>query len=128
MYSASKFLISNRILLKVCSFITGYLLWLMIAYHHAAIIHITVPLCFYNTHGKLLKNAPEKVTVVLRSTRNILAALDLEQLALHIDAQHLREGKQCLAIHRHHLLLPSQVTFLHTIPANILIDIQQVQK
>jgi YbbR domain-containing protein len=83
----------------------------------------TIPVCFYNIGTKNSIHAPETVAVQLRGTRTDLAAIDTNQLAVHIDATSVSSGKHPLEISNKTLLLPNRIQVVYYSPMNSTIEL-----
>src|SRR3990172_9535257 len=93
--------------LKVISLILGYTFWYIFGNSHTCTAWITVPLCFYNVPTAQTVRAPETISVKIAGKRADLRALDPEQLAIHINAQELQQGRNLITITNDALFLPN---------------------
>jgi len=90
--SAKKIILSN-LTLKIVSLIIGYGFWFTFSQSHTIAINVDVPLCFHSTSKQYTVSAPEYITVNLAGRRSDLLNIDLENLALHVDAAELMVGE-----------------------------------
>jgi hypothetical protein len=120
--SLKRTLLSNT-LLKVLALILGYTLWSILGETFPTTRWFKVPLCFYNTQPTKSVTAPETLWVQLKGRRSALNTLDSTNLAVHVDAQHLKVGPNGLALTAEHLLLPSPIALQEYTPQNILITV-----
>ena len=100
------------------AFILGFFLWLFISSLHKTTLWVEVPVSFYNQHDTTIINAPETIQIQLSGYRNNIRTIDLNQLAVHIDAQELYEGKNPLKIKAHNLFLPDLISVVNYSPLN----------
>ena len=121
-----KNLIKNNNFNKLMSCIFGYQLWLMLSATTINTRKITVPLCFYGSHDRIVEQAPEEITVILEAQRNVLANLDTNNLGVHINKDELNPGMQALTITNDNLLFTNSIKIHETIPSNIRITIKEV--
>lgn len=82
-----------------------------------------VPVCFYNTSENSEITAPEQITITLQAPRAVLATINKDTLAIHIDAQKLKAGKNPLYIGTDNLFLPETIKLVHYNPANSVIQV-----
>ena len=125
--SLKKHLMSN-IVLKTASFVLGYALWSIVATSHVTTRTVEIPLTFYgNTANNIAKNAPEKITVALQAKRTDLRAIDIENLAAHIDTTQLHTGPNHIVINNKTLFLPDSIKLVHYNPINLVVHLQENQ-
>ncbi len=113
----------NNIPLKVISLTLGYTFWYIFSSSHVGSLWVTVPLTFYNiptTHSIV---GPETVTVRIAGKRSEIRTLDFENIAIYVDAQSLKKGRNCLAITEEQLFLPSSIKLVHYCPSNPIIEL-----
>lgn len=110
--------------LNIISLVLGYTFWYMFGSSHTITAWITVPLSFYNTPIHTSIKAPESISLKIAGKRDDIRSLDLNQVAIHIDAQDLHEGKNLLTINAQKLLLPDTIKTLHYIPINPIAELQ----
>lgn len=124
--SKFKKLILGNLPLKVLSFFIGYTLWYV--FGHAQIINtkLNVPLCFYGAEKSMNIQAPEMVHIELSGKRAILNTIDLDNLAIHVDARELVQGPQPIQITQERLFLPESIKLIHYTPAQIVVTMQQI--
>lgn len=110
--------------LNIIALLLGYMFWYMFGSSHTITTWITVPLSFYNRPAHTLIDAPESIALKIAGKRDDIRSLDLNQVAIHIDAQKLHEGKNLLTINAQKLLLPDTIKTLHCIPSNPIAELQ----
>lgn len=86
---------------------------------------MTVPLCFYGTSEDKEVRAPESVAVTLSGKREDLIALDLNNIALHINMEELRMGDNLIEVSTEKLFLPSTVKVVHWSPLNPVVTLTE---
>jgi hypothetical protein len=114
--------------LKIMSLVIGYGLWYVLSRPIPTHVEMTIPVCFYNTPSDLSFQAPEAITVCLSGPRPLIAGLDKNALALHIDATKLSLGKNAVTITQDSLFLPNHIKLVSYVPSNIIIVAKQTQK
>jgi len=112
----------SNLVLKVFALVLGFGLWLIVSSMHSTTIWVEVPLSFYNQYDTICVHAPETMHVQLAGKRALLRSLDLKNLAIHIDAQELNEGKQPITIQAHNLFLPDTISVVNYSPLNNYIE------
>lgn len=122
MTSPLKKTMSHNTLLKVLSLVFGYAAWYVIGNSHTSTTWITVPLCFYNIPHQCTLSSPETIRLHLVGKRAELRALDIDQLAIHINAHELRPGKNLVTITEQSLFLPESIKVVHCLPSNPIIE------
>ena len=115
-------LLSNKTL-KVVSLIIGTSLWLVFSQSHTTTITLDVPISFYAPPNDHKIDSPEQVKVTLSGRRSDLYALDLRNLALHIDGQSLQQGPNNLEVSPTTLFLPEQIKLVHWFPSNVVVTV-----
>lgn len=110
--------------LKIVSLLLGYSFWFI--FGHAQIItsNITVPLCFYGVDESFTIQAPETVHIELSGKRSIMQAMDMQSIAVHIDARELVDGIQPIEISSERLFLPESIKLVHYSPAQIVVNVK----
>lgn len=109
---------TNNTPIKIISLLLGYSLWHIFGSPHSTTVQISVPLCFYNIPaGKVIK-APEQIAIQIVGKRSDIRSLDTEQLAVHINASLLKDGKNLLPITQETLFLPESIKLIHCSPIN----------
>ncbi len=101
----------------------GYLVWVMISGSHVISITEETPICMYNAESHQQIDAPESIMVTLQAPRNKLYSLDVEELAIHIDASRLQKGENHLVVDRSTLFLPEGINVVHYSPSNAVITV-----
>jgi hypothetical protein len=119
-----KNLLFSNIILKVVSFIIGATFWFIISQSHTRQLHREIPICFYGQQPDSTIDAPDTLRVTLRGTRAHLNLLDLDALALHIDAAKLHMGPNQISVNNATLFLPEQINVVHYSPLNGVITVQ----
>ena len=117
---------TNNLMLKVISFMLGTAVWLHYSYQQPVRLHASVPVSFYNNEAERIMHAPEQITIELCAKRADLYCLDTHQLALHIDANQLRTGKQAVPVTHKQLFLPQSVKLVNYTPSNSFIEVEQL--
>lgn len=123
MMKTIKQLIFHNIPLKIVSLVGGYLLWVMISGSHVVNVTHHVPVGLYNTTSEQQIEAPETIVVTLQAPRHALYNLDVEELALHVDASRLQKGENHLHVDRSTLFLPEGINVVHYSPSNAVITV-----
>jgi hypothetical protein len=90
---------------------------------HTATAWITVPLCFYNVPEARTVHAPETISVKIAGKRADLRSLDPEQLAIHVNAEKLKTGRNLISIPQDALFLPESIKLVHYTPSNPTVEI-----
>lgn len=119
MQSTLKKILLSSVPRSFLAIVAGYTCWYTLNSYHTITIPFTVPLCFYNTRNNQHVEAPESITIYLRSKRMHLAKLDTTQLAVHINACSLTYSRNPIAITQQNLFLPESIKLLHYIPSCI---------
>ena len=114
--------------LKIIALLLGYSFWYIFGSSHTTAVQLTVPLCFYNVPTNNNVNAPESVSIKIAGKRSDIRALDIEQIAVHIDAEQLHEGKNLLTVTQETLLLPESIKLIHYSPSNPTVELIPKQK
>ena len=119
---------SRNVPLKLISLLLGYTFWYIFGNSHTTTAWITIPLCFYNvpTHNSI--RAPETLSVKIAGKRTDLRSLDTNELAIHVNAAHLREGKNALTITPETIFLPESIKLVHYSPSNPTVELIREQK
>jgi len=117
-----KILITNNLTLKVISLIMGFTFWFTWSDKQATSCRVDVPLCVYNVPETAHFDAPETVKVELSGKLEDFYNLDLNNLAVHIDASTLHEGSNQCIVNNEQLLVPGDIKMTHCVPSNILIS------
>ncbi len=116
---------SRTVPLKIISLILGYTFWHILSSSHASTAWINVPLCFYNVPEEKSIKAPEGLSVKISGKRDELRMLDLQELAIHINASQLHDGKNLLAITPETIFLPERIKLVHYSPSNPTVELVQ---
>ncbi len=111
--------------LKVISLFLGYTFWYIFGNFHTTTAWITVPLCFYNVPIENSIKAPEFLSVKIAGKRAELRSLDLNELAIHINAEFLQEGKNLLSITPDTFFLPESIKLVHYSPSNPTVEVMR---
>jgi hypothetical protein len=115
----------NSIPLKLISIILGYTFWYIFGHSHTITTWITVPLTFYNVPQYNTVKAPEYVSLKISGKRADISALDITELAIHINAQKLQEGPNLLPITSESLFLPPSIKLVHYSPSNPMVELHK---
>ncbi len=119
---------SRNIPLKLISVLLGYTFWYIFGNSHTTTAWITIPLCFYNIPAQQSIQAPETLSVKIAGKRTDLRSLDTNELAIHVNAAHLREGKNVLTITPDTIFLPESIKLVHYSPSNPTVELIKEQK
>jgi hypothetical protein len=76
----------------------------------------------------MMVKAPETVTLKIMGKRSALCALDVDQLAIHINAARLNNGTNPVAITEQSLFLPESIKLVHYSPSNMTIELVPVMQ
>ena len=85
--------ISSRSFLKVASIIFAYILWSIVSNYNYYSVKISVPIAFYNSKNTNIFSrisCPETVFIELYAKKHNIKKLDIENIAVHIDMQNLK--------------------------------------
>lgn len=115
----------RNISLKVISLMFGFTFWYIFGNLHTSNAYITVPLCFYNIPKNTQLKGPDSISLKIAGKRCDLRALDMDQLAIHINAQRLHLGKNLLQINQDTIFLPDAIKLVHYSPINPVIELAQ---
>lgn len=113
----------NNLSLKVLALVFGYIFWTTMSERHVTQVTLNAPVSFFHQEGLVL-DAPEAISVTLAAPRKKLYGLTRD-LALHIDAQKLTQGKNTVRITEQNLFLPPSVKLIHYTPEKIAITVSQ---
>ena len=127
MKSALKSHLTSNLVLKTISCILGYAFWCMLSTCHVSKRSVEIPLVFYGCNAQQQIQAPEKIKVELSGKRTDLQSLDVDALAVHIDAVSLHEGYNAINVENKSLLLPDAIKLVHYSPINIVVHLQENQ-
>ena len=105
------------LMLKFLALIVGTNLWYIFSQSRHDTITIDVPVAFYNTEILVTIEAPETIRVALAGQRSDLAAIDLRDLTIHLDASKLSTQSSKLPIDSQHMFLPTTIKMIHYSPA-----------
>lgn len=120
-----KQLVATNLPLKLLSLLCGYLVWSMISQSHVTTITQSVPICVYNNEQHQQVSAPESIAVTLQAVRSKLSTVNIDELALHLDASRLHKGPNQLLVDRSTLFLPEGVNVVHYSPSNSVINVTE---
>ncbi len=117
-------LISN-ITLKMVSLLLGLSFWILLdSYTHRAIT-LDIPICFYEQQSNKEIQSPTSMEVCLRGKRNDFQTMNVDSLAIHINAQHLKTGVNKLIVDQSTLFLPSSIKLVSYTPSNSMIIVKE---
>lgn len=111
------------IALKILALIFGTSLWYIFSQSHHDTMSIDVPVCFYDADKNIQLETPETIRVTLTGKRSDLVALELEHLAVHLDASKLNAKSSRLTIEAQHLFLPATIKLVHYSPAPVPVHV-----
>jgi len=94
----------------------------MISSLHTTKLWVEVPISFYNKHDTTIIHAPETIQIQLSGGHTAIRTIDLNTLAIHIDAQELHIGKNPLKLYVHNLFLPDSISVVNYSPSNNYIE------
>lgn len=114
-------LLLNNSTLKISACIIGFLLWSILNESQRARVTVTVPVCFYNVPANGTLKAPEQIEVTLSGTHSQLRNLDVQALAIHINAAQLQEGNNVIDMGAEHLLLPPEINLVKYKPIHLIL-------
>jgi len=117
-------LLSNATL-KVVSLLFGSCFWIALNNQFSRNLELNVPVCFYEQSNEKYISAPSTVTITLNGKRQDLQTIDVNSLAVHINAQELHNGVNHLVVDHTTLFLPHAVKLVHYTPANSVINVQE---
>lgn len=109
--------------LKISALLFGYTFWYVFGQSHTSSAWITVPLCFYNVPKQTVIKGPETISLKIIGKRSELRLLDIDQLAIHINAEELTQGKNLLTITEKSILLPEPIKLVHYSPSNPTVEL-----
>lgn len=109
--------------LKIISLILGYTFWYIFGSSHTSTAWITIPLYFYNVPEEKSIKAPETLSAKISGKRSELRMLDTKELAIHINAQQLHDGKNLLTITPEIIFLPDSIKLVHYCPSNPTVEL-----
>ena len=113
----------NPACIKLSALLIGYSLWFYLGQYFTSSQWVQVPLCFYSIPAQMSIKAPETVWIELTGKRIDIRHLDLRTLALHVNAQAFKPGKQNYTINYTDLFLPSCVRVSTSRPNTIAIEL-----
>ena len=116
---------SRTVPLKIISIILGYSFWYILSSSHTSTAWINIPLYFYNVPTEKSVNAPEVLSVKISGKRDELRMLDLQELAIHVNAAQLHDGKNLLTITPDTIFLPERIKLVHYSPSNPTVELVQ---
>ncbi len=114
--------IKNNIVLKCMALIIGCSLWLMVSSLHTSTLWVEVPVSFYNQHDNIIIHAPNTIQIQLSGSHSAIRTINYNNLAVHIDAQELHDGKNPLELHAYNLFLPDLISMVNYSPLNSYIE------
>ncbi len=116
---------SRTVPLKIISIVLGYSFWYILSSSHTSTAWISIPLYFYNVPTEKSINAPEVLSVKISGKRDELRMLDLQELAIHVNATQLHDGKNLLTITPETIFLPKRIKLVHYSPSNPTVELVQ---
>lgn len=118
----------NNTPLKCIALVIGYTFWYIFGSSHTTTVQLSVPLCFYNLAAYHTISAPESILVKIAGKRSDIRAVAVDQLAVHIDAEELHDGRNLITITHHNLLLPECIKLVHYVPSNPTVELLQTKQ
>ena len=119
--------LTSTIFLKAVSVVIGFMFWSIVSDSFTSYKWVTVPIAFYNKKDQNIVS-PNTIKVELKGRKIHLKNIDKSALSLHIDAQTLKPGPNCIEVTPDLLFLPSTVAIGETVPHNITIHVEQGTK
>jgi len=116
----------NNLSLKIIALLFGYTLWSAISAPQKIKYTFKAPLSFFHEEEKTI-DAPDYVSVTLFGKRGEFYKLSRE-LAFHIDAEFLSEGKNTLLLDQSQLYLPDTVKLISCYPQKIKVSVKEEHK
>jgi hypothetical protein len=114
---------TDKTMLKVVSFIIGYTCWFVASQSHYVNISLNVPVVVDNVpEGKTIQ-VIDSMNVVLGGRKCYLQDLPFKSLAVHIDGNVLREGKNQQSISSKTLFLPEHIKLVHYKPLEVMVGV-----
>lgn len=123
MVISPKKILNNNAPLKVFSLVLGYMVWSIFSSGNTTTIQKEVPLCFYNIPENYLINAPETIHITLAGTRAHLYSLNIQALAIHLDARTMQQGSNPIHLTKDTLFLPDSLKLVHYTPSPCIVEI-----
>jgi hypothetical protein len=90
---------------------------------HTRTIELKVPVCLFDQKPEHDITIPTDIVIGLNGKRKDLQTLDVQSLAVHINAQKLCHGEHALIVDSSTLFLPSSVKLVHYMPSNNVIQV-----
>lgn len=114
-----KKIVTNKPILKINALILGSCFWYFLGQLRPLEITRTIPLAFYGNQTEPIE-APETIEVCLKGFRKDFYAIDLTELAFHINSESLKKGKNYCLITDEDLFLPPGIKLLHCNPSHVV--------
>jgi hypothetical protein len=105
--------------LKIISLILGYTFWYIFSSAHTMSMWLTIPVCFYAMQEHTTISGPEHVLIKIAGNREYIRALDIQNLAAHVNAKELSPGVHTIMVQDMALLLPNTIKLVHCNPIHI---------
>jgi len=118
-------LLLNNGTLKVSSCIIGFIMWSILNESYRAHLTLAVPVCFYNVPETCSITSPEQTQVTLSGSHTQVRNIDEQNLAVHIDAQKLVEGRNVIDMTAQNLLLPADLSLVKYKPIQLTYETTQ---
>lgn len=109
--------------LKFTAFLLGYTFWYVFGQSHTSTAWITLPLCFYNVPKQTMIKGPETMALKIIGKRSDLRLLDIDTLAIHINAEELTHGKNLVTITEKSIFLPESIKLVDYSLSNPTIEL-----
>ena len=126
MYLKVKKLLLSNSTIKLSALMIGFTLWSIMNESQFARRTLTVPVCLYNIPDTFMIKAPETATITIAGKHTNLRTLDLQDLALHINAGRLHAGTNVIDMTDDQLLLPPQINLVKYKPLRLIINATQL--
>ena len=111
----------NKFSLNVLSLLFGYTFWIIISSYQQTNISFDVPISFYNTKNIVI-DSPQSVSLTVLTKREMLYKKS-KDIAVHINANQLKEGKNKIHLTQSHLFLPDGLEMVNYNPSSIIVTI-----
>ncbi len=119
-------LITNKYNLAISSTIIGFCFWYFLSTMRPHEIMIKIPLSFYGEKSETcIIDTFESITVCLKGLKKDFYNLQFNNLAIHINADTLQEGKNNISISSEHLFLPHEIKLINCKPSNIVVVVKK---
>jgi len=117
--------ITHSSVLKIISFILGFLFWFSLSRTYVVTTTYTVPVAVYGLPDGYKLDIPETVHVTLSGKRSDMRLLQAPNIAVHVDGSHLTVGQHNLEVSHTTLFLPEHINVLSYNPVPSIITVTQ---